>query len=177
MPVRPASPSLREDSLSPAPVDGPADDADAAVRQMVADGPTGAVLLVDSITQLTAADAGAWVVTGSHGGVSAARYALACPLALVVFNDAGVGKDGAGVAALERLQARGRAAATVSHASARIGDARDVWACGVLSRVNAAAAALGLTPGKPVRAAVLHAAGHTGCAGSAQLPGVGHTPR
>jgi hypothetical protein len=161
MPDRLPPPVVPADSLVPGPQGPSAADADAAVRQVVAEGPAGAVLLVDSITQLTAADAGAWVVTGSHGGVSAARYALECPLALVVFNDAGVGKDGAGVAALERLQARGRAAATVSHASARIGDARDAWACGVLSRVNAAAAVLGLTPGQPVRAAVLQAVGHT----------------
>lgn len=108
----------------------------------------GRVLLVDSITQLDADDAGAVVVSGSHGGVSAAGYALAWPLALVVFNDAGIGKDEAGVAALALLQAQGRAAATVAHTSARIGDARDAWVHGVVSRVNAAAAAGGLAPGQ-----------------------------
>jgi len=113
--------------------------------------------LVDSITELGPADAGAWVVSGSHGGVSAARYALAWPLALVVFNDAGGGKDQAGIAALALLQAQGRPAATVSHDSARIGDARDSWAHGRISHVNAAAAALGLAPGQPLQAAVRRA--------------------
>jgi hypothetical protein len=114
----------------------------------------GRALLVDSITQLTAADAGDWVVSGSHGGLSAAGYAQAVPLALVVFNDAGVGKDGAGIAGLAVLQASGCAAATVAHTSARIGDAADAWAHGVLSHVNAAAAALGLAPGQRLRDAL-----------------------
>lgn len=115
----------------------------------------GRVLLVDSITQLVADDAGACVVSGSHGGRSSASYALAVPLALVVFNDAGIGKDEAGVAALALLQAAGRAAATVAHTSARIGDAADTWQHGVISRVNAAAAALGLAPGQPLQAALM----------------------
>lgn len=114
----------------------------------------GRVLLVDSITQLEAADAGAVVVSGSHGGVSAAAYALAQPLSLVVFNDAGVGKDEAGVAALGLLQAQGRAAATVAHTSARIGDAGDAWVHGVISRVNAEARADGLAPGDRLRDAL-----------------------
>ncbi|MCB1998200.1 MAG: hypothetical protein H6933_16830 [Burkholderiaceae bacterium] len=113
------------------------------------------VLLVDSITQLEPGDAGLVAVSGSHGGVSSAQYALAVPLRLTVFNDAGIGKDDAGVAALDLLQAAGRAAVTVAHHSARIGDARDHWAHGVISRVNAAAAALGFAPGQGLNAAVL----------------------
>ncbi|MDH4050556.1 MAG: hypothetical protein OEU93_03200 [Rubrivivax sp.] len=119
----------------------------------------GRVLLVDSITQLGPGDAGAWVVSGSHGGRSSAGYALAQPLSLAVFNDAGVGKDDAGVVALALLQVRGCAAATVAHTSARIGDAGDAWAHGVISRVNAAATALGLAPGQALQAAVRAALG------------------
>lgn len=114
------------------------------------------VLLVDSITQLEPGDAGAVAVSGSHGGVSSAQYALAVPLRLAVFNDAGIGKDEAGVAALVLLQAAGRAAVTVAHDSARIGDARDHWNHGVISRVNAAAVALGFAPGMDLRSAIAH---------------------
>jgi hypothetical protein len=114
----------------------------------------GRVRLVDSITQVGPADAGAWVVSGSHGGRSSAGYALAHPIALAVFNDAGVGKDEAGIVALALLQARGRPALTVAHTSARIGDARDAWAHGLISHANAAARALGLSPGQPLRAAL-----------------------
>lgn len=125
------------------------------LKTIAASGTRGHVLLVDSITQLEAQDAGAFVVAGSHGGASSAAYALAQPLALAVFNDAGVGKDSAGIVALERLQAHGIACATVSHASARIGDARDAWQHGVVSHANAAALALGLRPGGQLRDSLL----------------------
>jgi len=101
-----------------------------------------------------AGDAGAIVVSGSHGGASSGEFALALPLRVVFFNDAGIGKQEAGVAALTMLQARGVAAATVAHGSARIGDALDAWQHGVISRTNEAAHALGLCIGQPVRVAV-----------------------
>lgn len=105
------------------------------------------LVLHDSVTQVTTADAGTLVVTGSHGGASVVPYARAVRAWLYVFNDAGIGKDRAGVAALELLEADGQAAAAVSHASARIGEARDAWENGVVSAVNATAAGLGLRTG------------------------------
>lgn len=102
-----------------------------------------ALLLVDSITEAIGPGAGCVVVSGSHGGVSAGRFALQAQARLVVFNDAGVGKDAAGVAALPLLQAHGMAAVAVAHDSARIGEAGSTLNDGVVSSVNAAAAALG----------------------------------
>lgn len=115
------------------------------------------VLLMDSISQLGPQHEGAVIVSGSHGGVSAAGFALPHRVALVVFNDAGVGKDGAGIAALQLLQARGTPAATVSHASARIGEAADTWTSGVVSHVNEAARACGMAPGRALQEAVREA--------------------
>jgi hypothetical protein len=43
------------------------------------------------------------------------------------------------------------AGATVTHTSARIGEAMDAWAHGVISHTNAAAAHLGLKVGEPLR--------------------------
>ena len=117
------------------------------VKREVARGSGGRVIIVDSITQLASDDAGAIVVCGSHGGTSAGSFALEVPLAAVFFNDAGVGKDRAGIAALAMLQARGVPAGAVAHTSARIGDAQDAWDNGVVSHVNAAARALGFAPG------------------------------
>lgn len=110
--------------------------------------------LVDSVTQVTAAAAGHVVVTGSHGGASVVPYARAVRAKLYVFNDAGIGKDRAGIAALDLLQADGIAACAVSHTSARIGDAQDAWDNGVVSAVNAQAAALGVEVGATLRAAL-----------------------
>jgi len=122
-------------------------------KDEVARGPHGRVIVIDSITQLAPGDEGAIVVSGSHGGTSSAEFALAVPLRAVFFNDAGVGKDDAGIAALATLQARGIAAAAVAHTSARIGDAQDAWQHGVVSRLNDAAHALGLRVGQSVPAA------------------------
>ena len=104
--------------------------------------------VVDSITELGAHDSGCIAVSGSHGGVSSARYALAARPLLSVFNDAGGGKDDAGLAALAMLQSRGLAACTVAHGSARIGDAQSTLNDGIISHVNAAAARLGIAPGQ-----------------------------
>lgn len=123
-------------------------------KQEVLHGPRGRVLLMDSITQVEPQDAGAIVVSGSHGGTSSGAFALEVPLALVVFNDAGVGKQGAGIAALAMLQQRGVAGATVAHTSARIGDAADAWAHGVLSHLNNGANGLGLRVGEPLALAL-----------------------
>ena len=103
--------------------------------------------IVDSITELRASDAGCVAVSGSHGGFSASQYAIAARPLLSVFNDAGVGKDGAGIAALALLQAQGLAAALVGHDSARIGEARSTLADGVIRHVNDLARALGVAEG------------------------------
>jgi hypothetical protein len=105
------------------------------------------VLLVDSITEINAGDGGLFAVSGSNGGVNCAGYALRAPLAGVAYNDAGVGKNGAGIAALAILDGVGMPAVTVSHGSAVIGEAADTLASGVISHVNAAAAAAGLKVG------------------------------
>ena len=129
------------------------------VNEQVLAGPDGRVRAMDSISLLEAADAGAWVVSASHGGASSGEIALGVALAGVVFNDAGIGKDQAGIAALAMLQARGTPAATVAHTSARIGDALDTWQEGVVSHVNAAAATLGLRPGERLRVALARLVG------------------
>ena len=124
------------------------------LKEVVAEGRGERVIAMDSITMVMPEDAGAIVVSGSHGGASSGAFALEVPLKAAFFNDAGIGKDDAGIVALEMLQAAGVAAGTVSHSSARIGDARDCWESGVISRCNAAARAFGIEPGTKLRAAL-----------------------
>ena len=114
---------------------------------------------MDSITKVAPQDIGAIVVSASHGGASSGEFALEVPLQAVFFNDAGVGKDSAGIAALTMLQTRNVAAGTVAHTSARIGDAQDTWDFGVVSHVNEAALQLGLAPGQPLRTALTRLVG------------------
>ena len=111
-----------------------------------------ALRIVDSITELRPIDAGCLAVSGSHGGMSSARYALAARPLLSVFNDAGVGLDNAGIKALPWLQEHELAACAVAHTSARIGEADSTLATGVVSHANPLAQALGVRPGLPCSA-------------------------
>ena len=103
--------------------------------------------LVDSITELGSDDQGCVAVSGSHGGISSARYALAARPLLSVFNDAGGGLNNAGLAALDLLQASGLAACTVAHHSAQIGDSLSTLSNGRINHANACAQALGAQAG------------------------------
>jgi hypothetical protein len=106
-----------------------------------------ALVLLDSVAKIEPAHAGAVVVTGSHGGTSSAGFVLDVPVFAIFFNDAGIGKDEAGIAGLALLQAAGIAACAVSHASARIGEAGDTLHSGVVTAVNPAGAARGIRIG------------------------------
>jgi hypothetical protein len=111
------------------------------------------VWALDSASLVVPEHSEAIVVTGSHGGLLGGRpeTALKCDVLGALYNDAGIGKDEAGVSRLPALDARGIAAATVAAASARIGDARSTYEDGVVSRVNARAASLGLHEGMSAR--------------------------
>jgi hypothetical protein len=111
-------------------------------------------IIVDSVTHLTPAHQGAVVYAASHGGTYAAAYAAAKGIAAVILNDAGIGRERAGVAGLDLLADLAVPAAAIAHASARIGDGHDGVARGILSTVNAPAAAQGLAPGMSCREAL-----------------------
>lgn len=132
------------------------------LKSYAATAPEGRVLLVDSITKVAVEDKGAHVVSASHGGASSGEFALEVPLSSVFFNDAGVGKDKAGILALDMLQARGVAAGAISHETGRIGDSQDMWDNGVISHANALAVAAGLRPGRRVKDALLAIIGASG---------------
>jgi hypothetical protein len=81
-------------------------------------------IVLDSVTHLTPAHRGLAAVCASHGGVYAAACALHMGVGALILNDAGIGREGAGVAGLQTLAASDIPAACISHRSARIGDAR-----------------------------------------------------
>src|SRR6201987_5025275 len=89
------------------------------------------ILTADSITRVGTDAAGAVVVNGSHGGIYAAYLAAKLRVAAAVFNDAGVGRDQAGIAGLDYLAGLAIPAAAVGHGTARIGDGFDMMGRGV----------------------------------------------
>jgi hypothetical protein len=108
--------------------------------------------VLHSITKLTPAHAGQVVIAASHGAVYAGYCAALGRVRAVILNDAGVGRDRAGIGCLDYLDALGIAAATADSQSCRIGDGADMRDCGIVSHVNATAAALGCAAGQTVQA-------------------------
>jgi hypothetical protein len=129
----------------------PATPADRPPR-IVTTGPSRVVVL-DSASMVDESCIGAIVVTGSHGGATSGRAVRAAVVA-AFFNDAGGGKDDAGISRLPLLDRDGIPGGTAGCQTARIGDGWDTYESGVLSHTNAAAARLGLKSGMSVRAAV-----------------------
>ncbi|HQU51092.1 MAG TPA: hypothetical protein PLM09_18530, partial [Casimicrobiaceae bacterium] len=116
---------------------------------------TAGIVVADSVTALPAHARGAVLVTGSHGGLIAAHYALAAGVRAAIFNDAGRGLDDAGVAGVIALDGVGMAAAAVAHTSARIAVGADTLARGIVSVANQRALSLGVAPGMPCRLAAV----------------------
>jgi len=123
------------------------------------DGPIAAVIM-DSVSYVTEANRSDIIISGSHGGTSSARYAIDIAAGAVFFNDAGCGKNNAGIRGLALLQQHSIIAAAVDHCSAEIASGADTYANGVISHVNGCAARAGLRKGMPVREAVEHLRAH-----------------
>jgi hypothetical protein len=121
--------------------------------EMSAPGAMPPVVCLDAAPMLEPRDAGSIVITGSHAALFRGRPddVIKYAVRAIFFSDAGVGLDSAGIARLPTLDERGIAAATASVASAAIGNARSIYYDGVLSHVNAAAAACNAIPGMRVR--------------------------
>src|SRR3974390_2430989 len=109
------------------------------------------ILTADSITRVGSEAAGAVVVNGSHGGIYAAYLAAKLQVAAAIFNDAGVGRDQAGIAGLDYLEKIGIPAATIGYDTARIGDGADMMARGIVTHANTAAQTLGCRAGMACR--------------------------
>lgn len=115
--------------------------------------PFAVVIEAPTATNFPPAARASVVVCGSHGGRYPAYLAARAGLRAVIFNDAGVGLEAAGIASLTLLGRGGMAAATVAHTSARIGDPADMLARGIISHANDPARVAGVAPGMPCRLA------------------------
>src|SRR5580700_5267931 len=83
------------------------------------------------------------IVSGSYGGKYNAYNAAKWPVRGVIMNDAGIGKDNAGIVGLAYLDQVSLAAATADAQTCHIGDGGHMLAHGIISHVNATASALG----------------------------------
>ncbi len=94
------------------------------------------ITIADSITFLNENNAGDIVVCGSHGGLSAGEYAQKHRVKAVFFNDAGIGKNNAGVKSLDSLSDAGILACTVDCMSAEIFNGHDMLENGIITVCN-----------------------------------------
>jgi hypothetical protein len=109
------------------------------------------ILTVASCSNIRAEHRSHVVVSGSYGGRYNAFNAAKWPVRAVIMNDAGIGKDNAGIVGLEFLDQIDMAAATADAQTCHIGDGDHMLAHGIISHVNRTAAALGCAPGQTVR--------------------------
>jgi hypothetical protein len=107
----------------------------------------GWVVVIDSAAEVPEDARDCVVVCGSHGGVTAVQFAVVHGVRGIILNDAGVGKEDAGIAGLATAQQWGIAAAAVSCESARIGDGEDTYRAGVVSHLNEVAHSVGVSVG------------------------------
>ena len=112
------------------------------------------VTVSNSITFLNESNVGDIVVCGSHGGVSAGHYAQKHCLKAIFFNDAGIGKNNAGIKSLETLSEAGIFACTVDCMSAEIFNGEDTLENGIVSICNSLAAEKGVTTMMTVKEAI-----------------------
>ena len=116
-------------------------------RRIVSKGKGGSIVVVDTISYVNENDRGNVIVGGSHFGKICGNQTSKFRPRGVILNDAGKGKDNAGIQGLFVLEKAGIPAATVSAMSARIGDGLSSYEEGEISFVNGAARKLGIAPG------------------------------
>lgn len=112
------------------------------------------VTVTNSITFLNEENSGDIVVCGSHGGVSAGHYAQKHRLKAVFFNDAGIGKNNAGIKSLELLSDAEILACTVDCMSAEIFNGQDVLDNGIITVCNQMAKSKNIKDGMTVKESV-----------------------
>lgn len=112
------------------------------------------ITVTDSITFLNKNNSGNIVVCGSHGGLSAGDYAQKHGVKAVFFNDAGIGKNNAGVKSLESLSDAGILACTVDCMSAEIFNGQDILTNGIITVCNQLAKARNIKETMTVKEAI-----------------------
>lgn len=128
-----------------------------AIR-IVRDDEAGRILTFDSATFVPGhygsdSAAGDVVVAASYAGVLCARMIARSKPRAAIGLDCAIGKDGAGIAGLWFYEALDIPAAAADVMTAEMGNGRDLYEEGVISRVNELAEGLGVKPGMKVEAA------------------------
>jgi len=111
------------------------------------------IVIANSATSITPDNKNDIVVDGSHCGANVADYVLQGGARGMIGNDAGIGLESAGIAALKILDEHRIPAAAVASISAEIGVGQSTYDEGVISTVNEVAKKMGVTAGTTAKEA------------------------
>jgi len=111
------------------------------------------LIIVDTTSDVHEGNDNDVIVTGSHCGINSGEYLTHNNIKGTIGNDAGIGKENAGIAGLKLLEEHGIPAAAVSSMSARIGNGTSTYEQGKISAANELAKKLGITVGMTAKEA------------------------
>lgn len=126
---------------------------DVGKREVVFRAKHGGIVVVDTISYVSEEDEGYVIVGGSHFGKICGEQTSKFKPKGVILNDAGKGKDDAGIQGLYVLEKEGIPGASVSAMSARIGDGFSSYKEGEISYLNDPAERLGIMLGMKAKEA------------------------
>jgi len=112
------------------------------------------IVIANSATSITEDNKNDIVVDGSHCGANIAPdYILPSGARGMIGNDAGIGRENAGIASLKTLEEHSIPAAAVAAMSAEIGIGQSTYDEGVISTVNEVAKKMGVAVGMTAKEA------------------------
>lgn len=111
------------------------------------------IVIVDTSSEVDQSNNMDIIITGSHGGVNACEYMGNMKIKGMVSNDAGIGKNEAGIAGMKALDKYDIPAVAVATMSAKIGNGTSTYEQGKVSATNELAKKLGISEGISAREA------------------------
>jgi uncharacterized protein YunC (DUF1805 family) len=111
------------------------------------------IVVADSAAGMDERSKGDVFVDGSHCGVNVGEMTIDTGMGAMIGNDAGMGKNDGGIAALKMCDEHGIPAAAVAAMSAKIGSGMSTYEQGKISVANEAARKMGVTSGMTAKEA------------------------
>ena len=111
------------------------------------------IVVADSVTAATDENRDDVLVCGSHCGANVGQIAVAVKIGAMIGNDAGMGRNNAGISGFDICDTHGIPVAAVASMSAMIGSGVSTYEEGTVSAVNIKAAELGVSEGMSAKQA------------------------
>lgn len=111
------------------------------------------IVVADSAAAMDESTKGDVFVDGSHCGINVGEMTIHSGVGAMIGNDAGLGKNDAGIAALKMCDEKGIPAAAVAAMSAKIGNGMSTYEQGKVSVANETAQKLGVSAGMSAKEA------------------------